>query len=362
MNAGVRERNRYKDIIWLMPSIDLERVFDKLGIIIDGPTGNNELRCFCPDHFLFTGRKSSDPNWTINKKTGETFCFTEARGSNLVWTVCRLLKCEPDDAAKFLTGKESEDELSELKMAAIRVNASRLWKTREDETKKEPIKGLDSIARDIENRKMSAQAYDFFIHPPGKKYPTNIRRETVDRYNVFERTYGFYSGRVVIPYFMRKEIVGFCAIDLLGKDKWIEEHPSMPEKDYRKVRYPKNFNSTECLFGFDDVVKGSEFLIVVEGAREVMKLSQEGYKSVAILGSYLSLKHRMLLGELCPKKIILMFDGDDAGVAITTRVADAMKETFAGSSIQKCFLPRGRDPKTLNSEELEKLIKNKKNS
>lgn len=358
MKAGIKERNRYKDMSWLMPSIDLEKVFLKLGVIVE-PKHGNEIRGFCPDHHLYTGRKSSDPNWAINTDTGETFCFTESRGSNLVWIVCRLLKCEPDDAANFLTGRASGSDMAELEIAAFRGKSRKLHETKEDK-KVVPIKGLDAILKDTENRKMSEAAYQFFIHPPGKKYPTNIRRETVDKYRVFERTWGFYANRVVIPYFMKQAIVGFCAIDILGKQAWVDAFPSRDPKDYRKVRYPENFLSTECLFGFDDCKKDEEFLIITEGAREVMKLTQEGFPAVAILGAYLSLKHRQLIGELHPKRIILMFDGDDAGVAITARVAAAMGSMYAGNALQKCFVPRGRDPKTLDRNDLLKLIEKHK--
>jgi len=357
MEAGIRERDRYKDISWLMPSIDLENVFEQLGILVDHKSGD-QIRAFCPDHHLFTGRKSSDPNWTINTETGETFCFTEARGSNLVFTVCRLLKKEPDEVARFLTGKDTT-EFAEMRMAAAKLKVAKIFKTKEDESKALiPIKGLDAIAKDVASPKMSERAYQFFIHPPGKKYSTNINCETVDRYRVFERTWGFYANRIVIPYFMRKEIVGFCAIDLLGKEAWKKAHPALDEKQYRKVRYPENFQSTECLFGFDDCRKGADFVIVTEGAREVMKLTQEGFPAVAILGSYISKTHRLLLAELCPKRIILMFDGDDAGVAITTRAAEALTGggVYSKSSVQKCFLPRGRDPKTMDREDLIRLI------
>jgi len=363
MQAGIKERNRYRDITWLMPSVDLERILRQLNVVIDHVSGN-EVRGFCPDHHLYTGRKQSDPSWTINSETGETFCFTEARGSNLVWIVCRLLKKEPDEAARFLTGKD-QSEFADLRMSAVRLKASRLLKTKEEQQRSlAPIRGLDAIAKDVANPKMSERAYQFFIHPPGKRYPTNIRRETVDRYRVFERTWGFYANRVVIPYYMHKEIVGFCAIDLLGEEAWRAAHPVQDGEEgerYRKVRYPENFQSTECLFGFDDCPKGADFIVVTEGAREVMKLTQEGFPSVAILGAYISKTHRKLLTELCPKKIVLMFDGDDAGAAITTRAAEALtKSVFSEDQVQKCILPRGRDPKTLDREAILRRIEGKK--
>lgn len=357
MEAGIKERNRYKDITWLMPSVDLPSIFIKLGVIVE-PKHGDEIRGFCPDHNLYTGRKQSDPNWTVNTVTGETFCFTEARGSNLVWTVCRLLKCEPDDAAMFLAGKSTRADMAELEIAAFKVKSAKLHTLKGDKKPSE-IKGLDAIAKDIANRKMSEKAYQFFLHPPGKKHPTNISRETVDRYRVFERTWGFYKDRVIIPYFIMGELVGFCAIDLLGKEAWVKAHQDQGEKAYKKVRYPENFISTECLFGFDDCKKGEDFIIVTEGAREVMKLTQEGFPAVAILGAYISPYHRELLSKLSPKKIVLMFDGDDAGVAITTRAAKALEVSYAGDRIQKCFLPRGRDPKTMSRNELLQMLKMK---
>jgi len=359
MDAGVKERNRYKDVSWLMASIDLESVLLKLGVISE-PKKGNEIRAFCPDHHIYTGRKSSDPNWTINTETGETFCFTEARGSNIIWTVCRLLKCSPDEAARFVTGKAAGANMAELEMAAIQFKMTNLHKTKEGLKAADPIKGLDAIEKDTLKRKMSERGYQFFIHPPGKKYPTNISRETVDRFKVFERTWGFYSDRVIIPYYMMGKIVGFSAIDLLGKEEWQKAHPSQNIKEYRKVRYPENFVSTDCLFGFDDCQKNEDFVIVTEGAREVMKLRQEGFSAVAILGAYISGTHQILLSKLCPKRIILMFDGDDAGVAITTRSAKALEEVFPGNLIQKCFLPKGRDPKTLGHADLLKLIERKR--
>jgi len=64
------------------------------------------------------------------------------------------------------------------------------------------------------------------------------------------------------------------------------------------------------------------------------------------------------LSELHPKRIILMFDGDDAGVAITTRAANALTGggVYSKATVQKCFVPRGRDPKTLDREALKLLV------
>ena len=267
-----------------------------------------------------------------------------------------MLKCEPDEAAKFLTGSSADVNMQELTIKATKHKQARL-RQQTDSQKDQYEKGPDAIARDLANRRMSAAAYQFFIHPPGKKYPTNIRKETVDHFRVFERTWGYYSDRVVIPFFMADRVIGFVAVDILGKQEWIERHPLESEKKYRKVLYPMDFISGNCLYGFDECQKGAEYLILVEGARERMKLWQEGFPNTsAILGSYLSDEQMKLLGRLSPQRVILMFDGDDPGVDMTRRIAERLSHSYPGDRVQKCMLPRGRDPKTLDHDEIAGLI------
>ena len=155
-----------------------------------------------------------------------------------------------------------------------------------------------------------------------------------------------------------RELVGFCAIDILGENRWLRSHPLKGDEDYKKVLYPLNFPSSNILFGYDDCEKNAEYIVIVEGPREVMKLSQEGYRNVvAIMGCHMSNQHLALIMKLSPKRVILLFDGDSAGVETTERVAARLARLFSGDKVQKRFVPRGRDPKNLSSEELEGLIK-----
>ena len=251
-----------------------------------------------------------------------------------------------------MTGLEADVSLATLDIARRRHSRKRRRYDPEVEEDESKVRGLAGIARDIQNRNMSEAAYQFFIHPPGKQ-PTNIQKETVDYYKVFERTWGMYSDRVIIPFYMRAELVGFCAIDILGKQEWLNRHPLKSEGEYRKTRYPWGFQSGEYLFGFDECEKGCDLLIVVEGPREVMKLRQEGFRSVvAIMGSYMSDKHHELITEIAPKKIVLMFDGDTAGRTCTERVAAKLSRVY-GHCTEKCLLPEGKDPKNLARSDFE---------
>lgn len=337
----------------MMRSVDVEAVLEKLGSAISHKSPKS-IRAFCPDHHLFVGRKPSHANWNVSPVTGETFCFTEGRGSNLVWIVCRLLDCGPKEAAKFLTGVESDLDDGVLELAALKYRQLRLLDKQENE--RPFVRGLDAIRQGIENRYMSDAAYRFFMTPPGKA-STNILPETVDRYGIFERTWGFYSNRVIIPFFMKGELVGFSAIDILGCEMWLRQHCLKTEDDYKKVLYPANFLSGGCLFGFDECEKGAELLVITEGPRDVMKLTQEGFRNaVAILGSFLSDMQFKLITELAPKNIALMFDGDDAGVNTTGRVAMKLSQLFPNDSLKLCRVPCGLDPKNLDREGFEAII------
>lgn len=350
---GLKQKFKLKNISFLMDKVDVRDVLRRLGVRIDHASGR-EIRAFCPDHHIFVGRESSHPNWTVNTRTGETFCFTEGRGSNLLFTVCRKLDCGAEDGLAFLMNEPSGVDLGGLRTDSFFSRASRI--TERDEDKPE-VKGLEAIAKEMSSRYMSDGAYRFFIHPPGKTNPTNITPETVDYHWVFERTWGYYTGRVVIPFVMRGLVVGFCAVDMEGKDAWLRKRPSKTEDDYRKVLYPSGFVSGNFLFGFDDCGCGEDLVVLVEGAREKMKLWQEGFTALAILGSYVSDQQMVLLSELSPKRVALMFDGDDAGMAATERAAKKLEKNYPNGRLMKCFVPRGKDPKNLCREDFERILK-----
>lgn len=357
---GIKERQKYRDIEWLMPSVDVLDVLPRLGV--EGITiQGNEVRAKCPDHHIYVGRESSDPNWFLNMETGQTICFTEGRGSNLVWITARLLDCHPKEAVKWLMGTDAEVSDATLDIARRGKLRRRLAPSRFSEhgvegEQRPTVAGLSAIQRDMDARYMSDAAYQFFIHPPGKA-PTNIRKETVDHYKVFERTWGTYTNRVLIPFVVKGELMGFCAIDILGKEQWLARHPDKSEEEYKKVRYPANFHSSACLFGFDDCEKGCDDLFITEGAREVMKLRQEGFpNAVAILGSHLGDGQYQLICELAPKRIILLFDGDDAGRLIADRVTEGLRRNYSGDSLIRCNVPEGRDPKNLIGKDFAALV------
>jgi len=339
------ENEPFRDIEWLMPRVEVRDVLDGLGVRIDRERGDQTWG-WCPDHRLFVGREPSHPKWTVNRKTGETFCFTEGRGSNLVFVASRLRKCTPKEAAEWMTGG------MDMSVANIRRAQVKLKKlVRAEPEKKEPPSDIELAQRWIETGRMYRSGYEFFMHPPGKK-ATLITRETVDLYRCVQIRSGFYADRVIVPHFHRGTLAGFTAIDVLGKDTWLKRHPTLGERDYKKTRFPKNFRSAEHLFGFDDLQSGCA-VVLTEGAREVMKLRQLGYFGVAIDGARLHSAQIRLLAEANPSRVGLMFDGDSAGYEAQRKAYESLKEFFP---TVKLNTPWGYDPKSLPEEDLRKVM------
>lgn len=375
-NARVPFRNnglavieeRFRDITWMMPLFDLELLvdeikpltpYDNLSSLIHDKSGD-EWNGYCPDHNICCGRISSHPNWWLNTETGKTVCFTEGnRGSNILLVLARLLKGKTgitkediEKAERFILKKDYPE--SEIMMLRSKAKQQKLNKIREDVVK--VYQYIEELKRDVSNRIVSERLVNFFMSPPNK-HPTNITRATLDHYNVFEKRGGRYSDRAIIPIMFKGDYRGFSGVDLLGKEEWIKRHPTMDEADYKKTIFPSKdsgFYSKQWLFGFDDCKKKCDYLICCEGPREVMKLWQEGFtNAVALFGTSISDEQMLLLTELSPKRIILLFDGDKAGRTASDKCKKLLEMFF---NVTIATLPEGVDPKQLNGEQIKKVI------
>lgn len=356
---------RYRDIKWLMEIIDLPLCLDRLNIEMTKTSGLN-WEGFCPDHLLFKGCLPSDPRWYLNTETGETCCQTEGRGSNILFIAARLLKVpnarhiseqDCENAISFLAGRDiSDNDIAFLRTQSLLKRISR--PSKEESTPEKRY--VDDIEKGMKTGYLSQRAIDYFISPIGKP-KTDIRLETLRHYGVFEKTTGKHVNRATVPILMNGKVEGFVSIDVLGKEEWLKQHPTLEEKDYRKTVYPglkAGFSKKDVIFGYDDCQKNADFIILTEGAREVMKLWQEGFiNSLAILGAYMNDEQILLLTTLAPNKVYLMFDGDMAGRNISRRVKEKLEKLFPVYVVE---LPEGVDPKQLDKNQIRSYLENAK--
>jgi DNA primase len=118
---------------------------------------------------------------------------------------------------------------------------------------------------------------------------------------------------------------------------------------------PKYLNSSETplfhkgatlygLYQAKDGIRQSDRVVVVEGYLDVIALWQHDIPyAVATLGTALTVDHARVLSRYT-KKIIALFDGDDAGQKAAARSFEIFVE--AGLLGRAAFLPKGDDPDT----------------
>lgn len=366
-SAAKRERDadspRYRDIGWLMDQIDPEMVLiEKFGIdASDIFINGKELCTYCPDHILHTSREPSDPKWYLSLETGQCYCQTEGRGSNLLYTARRIWKCTLEEAIKKLLDGQDDPEATEERKD--RVMKAKLARTNDKKTLHEQfLASLAPMEVKIKNCYLSQRAIDFFMQPPGKdkhgnpKRPTNITLDTLKKFQVYEERNGLYMHRSFLPIRTKGILTGYVALDTFGQDEFLKRYPHY-EGRYKKVLYPGNgFERGKCLYGIDNVREECDYIIVVEGPRDVMKCWQEGFAdTVSILGSSLTGEQLELIMGKRTSLIYLMLDGDNAGREGSKKIAKILKNE--GYTVMDASQD-GRDPKDMSAKEIAKALRN----
>ncbi|MBX9660412.1 MAG: toprim domain-containing protein [Nitrospiraceae bacterium] len=157
---------------------------------------------------------------------------------------------------------------------------------------------------------------------------------------------GQMNGRVVIPIHNEKgELVAYAGRSIDGSEP--------------KYRLPAGFVKTAVLFNLHRVLEhaketgqGSDVVIVVEGFFDCLNVHRAGLPHVvALMGSSLSDAQETLLAQF--NRVILLFDGDDAGRAAALAIVPRL---MARTFVKVITLPDGTQPDQLSSDEINQLF------
>ncbi|MDD3500153.1 MAG: DNA primase [Sulfurovum sp.] len=161
--------------------------------------------------------------------------------------------------------------------------------------------------------------------------------------------------RITFPiYSPAASIVGFGG-------RTITNHPAK----YINSPQTKLFNKSRLLYGYHlakESIYSKKELIVCEGYLDVIMFHQAGFDTaVATLGTALTAEHLPLLRKGDPK-VILAYDGDNAGVAAALKAS--MMLSHAGFDGGVVLFPDGQDPADLiakdQSEAVARLLRTSK--
>lgn len=192
---------------------------------------------------------------------------------------------------------------------------------------------------------------------------------------------GYAPGRNLL--FNHLSSLGFKADEMVQANVVVSSNGKYRDRFYERVMFPINDISGECiafggrimgdgqpkylnsqetpifhksqvLYGIDkakSAMASTGIAVVCEGYTDVIALHESGIKNaVATLGTSLTRQHIRLLSRHASKKLIYLFDGDEAGQRATERalqfIDDAITPESGVSRLEICALslPDGMDP------------------
>jgi DNA primase len=157
-----------------------------------------------------------------------------------------------------------------------------------------------------------------------------------------EGYYDRFRDRIMFPIRdVDGRVVGFGGRTLSGEEP---KYMNSPESEI--------YHKKGVLYGLDrsrDYIRRKKEAIVVEGYMDLLSLYRAGIKNVvATLGTSLTRDHAALLRRYTDR-VIVVFDGDEAGIKASIRVLEVFLEEWISPFM--VTLPKGQDPASLISED-----------
>ena len=176
------------------------------------------------------------------------------------------------------------------------------------------------------------------------KLEAGIEAGLLQRRTRGEGCYDFLRSRVVIPIRAHDgRTLGFG-----GRLVGTEEGPK-----YLNSKESLLYSKSDTLFGLDrarDEIRRLRRAVLVEGYFDCLVLHQVGVRNtVALCSTHLTSGHLQALSRAEARELVLLLDGDAAGLAAVERLAGPL--LAAGAAVQVALLPQGEDPDTFARRE-----------
>jgi len=168
------------------------------------------------------------------------------------------------------------------------------------------------------------------------------------------RTFDRFKGRIIFPiHSLSGRVLGFGG-RILTNDKKAAKYLNSPESDI--------YHKSKVLYGIShakQAIAKEDTCYLVEGYTDVIQFYQRGIQNVvSSSGTALTPEQIRLINRLT-KNIVVLFDGDAAGLRASLRGIDLILEQ--GMNVKICTFPEGEDPdsfaKNNELEEVESYLK-----
>jgi DNA primase len=283
----------------------------------------DELRGRCPIH-----KGDGERTFHINLSKTAFQCFSCKAKGNVLDFVAAMESCSVRDAALKLQAWFAVGESQVVSMP--------LLSERQETASQTAPTGRINPPLPFQLRVDSGHDYGL-----GR----GLTKETLERFGAgLCASKGTFSGRFVIPLHNEKgELVGYAGRSLDDS-----------EPRYLFPSNEKGFYKSHLLFNLHRALEDNEtsFVAIVEGLFSPMKLWQAGIASVSLLGSSLSEAQEDLICRHF-NRVVLLFDGDDAGRACTNDCAIRLSRR---AWVRAISLPDGCQPDQLSKEEILRVL------
>ncbi|MDP2629567.1 MAG: DNA primase [Candidatus Harrisonbacteria bacterium] len=301
------------------------------------PAGKN-LKGLCPFH------KEKTPSFVVSPERNTWHCFGCSKGSDVIGFLMEYENIDFIEALRILAqeagvemqlrssqDQRSLDKLYEINQLSAKYFQAALWSEQGKEsleylkkrglsetTLKEFGVGLAGPARDGLLKFLNKKGYSM---PDLEKAGVVYKNEKGMRWDRFR-------DRIMVPFHNHcAKVVGFTG-RLLATETRKDVGKYINTADSSPI-----FHKSRLLYGFfksKDAIRESSEAVLVEGQMDFLAAYQDGIKNaVATSGTALTSEHLKALRKRA-EKIILAFDGDEAGKAAAERgIALAQQEDFA---------------------------------
>ncbi len=330
-------------------TVTLQMALDRYGIMLRRVNAHS-LRGRCPLPMHHSENSTESFTATLNKGTGGAWACqsqscVKARGrvgGNVLDFVAAMEQCSVRDAAiKLQTWF-----LVPAAGSGGKVNESNRKGGEKDSAIKEP-KIETSIATEMGAAVLGSETnkpLTFTLQNIDYRHPYLGGRELSDEM-MDEFGIGYFSGkgsmhgRIVIP-------VHNATGDLVAYAGRVIDD-SEP-----RYKFPPGFHKSLELFNLHRV-KAEASVVLVEGFFGCMKLVQEGFPCVALMGSTMSAAQEKLLAEYFGH-VVVMLDGDEAGRRAAEEIVERLRRVIF--QVHAVDLPDGVQPDHLSSEKVYELL------
>lgn len=352
---------------------DIDKIKERLNIedvvssYIDLQRAGSTLKARCPFH------NEKTPSFYISPDRGMYKCFGCGKSGDIFTFVQEFEGLDFSGALKLLAdraGVELSNNFQSLKKDDNDIIYEILEKTCsffEDNLKKENSALQYLKARGLKDDYINNFRIGFaqnswhtllqFLESLGYKKPDIEKAGLIKSSN--GKVYDRFRSRIIFPIFDPSSRVIAFSGRTFGDDSQKEEIAKYLNSPDTPV-----FNKSKTLYGFNfakSEIRSKKEVIVVEGQMDLVLSHQEGFRNtVAVSGTALTKDHLVLLKRLAGK-IILSYDGDNAGINAALRASKIILEEDLDPFV--LYLENGLDPADFilkrGAEKWQEILNNK---